>query len=195
MGSLRCLCDKNHRSEDFCGSDEDWEEGCGVGKTEVPKGLDYGFLKEYYEDVFDEDCVERYELPQKVQRCRKGVYSKDLPAAYHCWCDSKHRKYLEDLEDLEDCVDDEDLTVAMHYDLEEDDLKLIEKIECNVDAEDDYYKYDPNCIRRDEGSYGGYGAYASHYYRHHSAGHPEPARLNPYAPYNYAPAYGYYGYQ
>lgn len=173
-GSLRCLCDKNHRDEDFCGSNEDWEEGCGEGKNEVPDGLSYDFLDEYFDDIYDEDCVERYELPQEVRRCRKGVYSKDLPGAYHCRCDQNHRKYLENLEDLEECVDDEELTVAMHYDLKKDDLEDINKIECNKDAEDDYAKYDPNCIRSGQGSYGGYGAYR---------GSRRPMRVNS-APYD-----------
>jgi hypothetical protein len=141
-GYSRCNCDKNHRDEDFCNADKaDFTtgpciQGDGEGfdpdtplSGEIPYEV-FKALDDYYDEFYDEDCVERSSIPANVRRCRKGVYSKDLPGSAHCWCDQSHKKDVDDLEDLDDCdvLDavgtagisvDEEFWVAMHYEFDE----------------------------------------------------------------------------
>jgi hypothetical protein len=184
-GYARCYCDKNHRDEDYCnegkvgsGNCIEFDDTTQIGFTKEV----YDALDDYYDDVYDEDCVERSRPPANVRRCRQGIYSKDLPSTAACWCDGNHKKDVDDLEDLDDCdkllietngmggtylsssVNDE-FWVALHYEWDEKDVERACVSTTNspspavYDAEDegeDFEKYDPNCIERYGGSYGGY---------------------------------------
>jgi hypothetical protein len=180
-GYARCYCDKNHRDEDYCNEGKVGSGNCvvndGSGTVGFTKEV-YDALDDYYDDVFDEDCVERTNPPANVRRCRQGIYSKDLPSSAACWCDGNHKKDVDDLEDLDDCdmllikpsvlsssVNDE-FWVALHYEWDEKDVERAcvsttdSPSPAVYDAEDegeDFEKYDPNCIERFGGSYGGYG--------------------------------------
>lgn len=197
-GFQRCYCDQNHRDEDFCNDDE-LTAACAdtFDETEFPDMSTYihstyrsdvalkNALDEYYDDVYDEDCVERLSPPRNVRTCPKGTYTKDLNNAA-CWCDQNHKKSIDDLDDLDDCslyetvsLDDE-FWVAMHYELDHSDVEFLcgeficarrqllgeynenppssDCMALNDDAGEDFEKFDPNCIDR-ESMYGGYGAY------------------------------------
>ena len=188
-GYARCYCDKNHRDEDYCNEGKVGAGDCVVavsGATPIKGHTQevYNALDDYYDDIFDDDCVERSQPPANVRRCRKGIYSKDLPSSAACWCDGNHKKDVDSLEDLDDCdmlltlggatpeyspaVNDE-FWVALHYEWDEKDVEKAcmsttkgPSPAAVYDAEDegeDFEKYDPNCIERYGGNYGGYGGY------------------------------------
>jgi hypothetical protein len=205
-GYASCYCDKNHRDEDPCellvslgGS----IIGLGFDEKECRRGLGgydggYGTLldfEDYYEDVFDEDCVQRANPPARTRRCPPKLFTQDLPSTSACWCDSSHKQDAEDVEDqVNDCLvtfigdpsialyaspfADEENLVSYHYSLGASGSKLASSLwssfsfscqeplstscrnlkSCLDDVEEEFDKFDPNCIER-FGGYGGNDAY------------------------------------
>ena len=115
-GFQQCYCDKNHRDEDPC---EDVEGSCVLGPSCVDRRLlGSGFISPavcgqgrrllgdelvspaecrrtfdfYKDDLFDPDCVQKWQQPPIVRRCQSKTKSRDLAGQGACWCDSNHVK-------------------------------------------------------------------------------------------------------